>query len=163
MVDMKANSSSNHTHSQTRRHTHTTLAKTPERIVLSISRPLIALELPCSRLLSLFLSLPLHLSLFSLFLCAAWDFPGTITWCSAPPLGPPLPLPLSFSVFLLPCLYSSTFLCLCLPPFYFYQLVKPLPPLSTIFPTYVYQVYQPSHPASLEVSLFFVFIFLCHV
>ena len=74
MVDMKANSPSNHacTHTHTHKHTYThttTLAKIPERIVLSISRALIALELPCSRLLSRCFCFPVSLALFSPPLC----------------------------------------------------------------------------------------------
>lgn len=106
------------------------------------------------------ISLSLALSLFSLLLCAAQDFQGTITWCTAPPLGPPLSLSLQHIHFLstlrplLPfqlvkfppshaisySLHFATLLSLCFP--FSLLSISQTPPhlfLSILFPSKAYQ------------------------
>lgn len=146
MVDMKANSPS-----KPPPHTHKPL--------LQRSQGELYFQFPdpnCIRtaLLSspLSISLSLGLSLFSLLLCAAQDFQGTITWCTAPPLGPPLSLSLQHIH------YLST-----LHPLLPFQLVK-FPPshaisyslhfatlLSLCFPFSLLSISQTPRPLFLSI------------
>lgn len=109
---MKANSPSNPTHIHT--HTHHSCKDPRENCTFNFQTPNCIRTALLSSPLSL--SLPLCLSLSSLFLSAAQDFQGTITWCSAPLLGSPLPLHLSLYVALsLSLLSAPNFLTLLLP------------------------------------------------